>query len=101
MQLPVVEILFTFLGDGPDEMIEIADSYFAWLSESTDLPKLYIHVEPGFFSKGVEIATRNWPNQARVTVKGLHFPQEDSPKEISLAIQAFLNDKVFNVSSKL
>lgn len=82
-------------------MIEIADSYFAWLSESADIPKLYIHVEPGFFSRGVEMITRNWPNQARVTVKGLHFPQEDCPKEISLAIHAFLKDKVFNASSRL
>jgi haloalkane dehalogenase len=29
---------------------------------------------------------RTWPNQREVTVKGLHFIQEDSPREIGQAI---------------
>ena len=33
---------------------------------------------------------RTWPNQTEVTVKGLHFIQEDSPDEIGQAIAEFL-----------
>ena len=29
---------------------------------------------------------RRWPNQTEVTVKGLHFVQEDSPDEIGEAV---------------
>jgi haloalkane dehalogenase len=32
---------------------------------------------------------RAWPNQTEVTVKGLHFIQEDSPDEIGQAVAAF------------
>jgi haloalkane dehalogenase len=31
-----------------------------------------------------------WPNQEEVTVKGIHFVQEDSPTEIGEAIAGFL-----------
>ena len=34
---------------------------------------------------------RIWPNQAEVTVKGLHFVQEDSPHEIGEAVANWLN----------
>jgi len=33
---------------------------------------------------------RAWPNQTEVTVKGLHFIQEDSPDEIGQAVAAFV-----------
>jgi haloalkane dehalogenase len=33
---------------------------------------------------------RTFPNQTEVTVKGLHFAQEDSPDEIGEAIAAFV-----------
>ena len=33
---------------------------------------------------------RTWKNQTEVTVKGLHFIQEDSPKEISSALKDWL-----------
>jgi hypothetical protein len=33
---------------------------------------------------------RRWPNQREVTVRGLHFVQEDSPNEIARAIGEFL-----------
>ena len=31
-----------------------------------------------------------WPNQTEVTVKGVHFLQEDSPDEIGKALQEFV-----------
>ena len=33
---------------------------------------------------------RAWPNQQEITVKGLHFLQEDSPDEIGQAIADFV-----------
>jgi haloalkane dehalogenase len=57
--------------DEPADVCEIVDGYGAWLSES-DVPKL-------FFCRG-------WPNQHEVTVKGVHFVQEDSPDEIGQAV---------------
>ncbi len=33
---------------------------------------------------------RTWPNQSELTVKGLHFLQEDSPDEIGTAISTFV-----------
>jgi haloalkane dehalogenase len=29
---------------------------------------------------------RSWPNQTEVTVRGLHFVQEDSPDEVGAAV---------------
>jgi haloalkane dehalogenase len=34
---------------------------------------------------------RSFPNQSEVTVKGLHFAQEDSPHEIGDAIAQFID----------
>ena len=33
---------------------------------------------------------RTWPNQREVTVRGIHFIQEDSPREIGAALRDFL-----------
>ncbi len=35
---------------------------------------------------------RGFPNQTEVTVKGLHFIQEDSPEEIGQAIGKWLDE---------
>ena len=55
------------------------------------LPKLLIVGEPGAIIKGRTLEfCRTWPNQTEVTVKGLHFLQEDSPDEIGRALQGFV-----------
>jgi haloalkane dehalogenase len=33
---------------------------------------------------------RSWPNQAEVTVRGSHFVQEDSPREIGRAVAEWM-----------
>jgi hypothetical protein len=33
---------------------------------------------------------RTWPNQKEITVKGIHFIQEDSPHEIGAAVANFV-----------
>jgi haloalkane dehalogenase len=74
----------------PADVVVIVNSYATWLAAS-DLPKLFINAEPGTILVGKQREfCRTWPNQQEVTVKGLHFIQEDSPAEIGEAISAFL-----------
>jgi len=55
------------------------------------LPKLLIVAEPGAILKGRALESRRtWPNQTEVTVKGLHFLQEDSSDEIGRVLQEFV-----------
>jgi haloalkane dehalogenase len=74
-----------FDGEPPD-VAEIMRRYAAWLRES-DVPKLFVNAEPGAILRGrpCELC-RSWPNQTEVTVKVIHFVQEDSPDEIGRAI---------------
>lgn len=75
----------------PEDVVEIVKTYGKWLSES-NLPKLFINAEPGSVLKGrARDFCRTWPNQEEVTVKGLHFIQEDSPDEIGEAVARFVN----------
>ena len=54
-------------------------------------PKLFVNADPGSILTGVPREfCRTWPNQEEVTVKGLHFLQEDSPDDIGQAIAAFV-----------
>lgn len=74
----------------PVEVVEIVEAYAAWLSGS-DIPKLLINADPGSLLNGRPLEVcRQWPNQQEVTVKGIHFIQEDSPREIGLAIADWL-----------
>lgn len=80
------------VGGEPKDVIEIVDSYAEWLSKS-DVPKLFINAEPGAILTGPQREfCRAWPNQKEVTVKGIHFIQEDSPDEIGQAIAAWRNE---------
>ena len=74
----------------PADVTDIVDSYGKWLA-STDTPKLFINAEPGAILRGPQREfARTWPNQHEVTVKGIHFIQEDSPVEIGTAIAEFV-----------
>jgi haloalkane dehalogenase len=74
----------------PADVTAIVESYGKAMSQST-LPKLLIVGEPGAIIKGRTLEfCRTWPNQTEVTVKGLHFLQEDSPDEIGTALQEFV-----------
>ncbi|MGE4606900.1 MAG: haloalkane dehalogenase, partial [Myxococcota bacterium] len=76
----------------PADVVEIAQSYADWLSGS-DVPKLFINAEPGSILTGPQRDfCRRWPNQTEVTVKGIHFVQEDSPDEIGQAIAEWLGE---------
>ena len=70
----------------PEHMVELVEAYGAFMA-SSDIPKLFINADPGSILIGKQREfCRSWPNQLEVTVKGLHFLQEDSPQEIGQAI---------------
>ena len=70
----------------PADVVEIVDNYSKWLATS-DVPKLFINADPGAITTGAQREfCRSWTNQQEVTVKGIHFIQEDSPEEIGQAI---------------
>ena len=70
----------------PAQMVELVEAYGAFMATSA-IPKLFINAEPGSILVGRQREyCRSWPNQQEVTVKGLHFVQEDSPREIGRAI---------------
>ncbi len=74
------------VGGGPADVVQIVSEYADWLAAS-DVPKLFINAEPGAILTGPQREfCRSWPNQQEVTVKGVHFIQEDSPAEIGRAI---------------
>lgn len=74
----------------PADVVEIVERYGEWLSRSR-LPKLFINAEPGamLVGRGRDFC-RGWPNQREVTVKGIHFIQEDSPSAIGAAMREFV-----------
>ena len=74
----------------PADVTAAVDAYAAWLKTS-NLPKLFIRAEPGgILAEGKVLdAARGLPAQTEVTVKGVHFVQEDSPDEIGSAIAAW------------
>lgn len=75
---------------GPSDVVQIADDYHKWLSQSSNMPKMFIHVQPGFFSPRILEIVKNWPNNKIITLDGHHFAQEDSPHEIGEAVKEFL-----------
>jgi len=78
------------LAGEPADVCTIVDAYAEWLSQS-DVPKLFINAEPGAILTGAQREfCRKFLNQTEVTVSGSHFIQEDSPKEIAAAIDAWL-----------
>ncbi len=74
------------IGGEPAQMVTLVQQYADWLSTSS-IPKLFINADPGSILVGAQREfCRGWPNQTEVTVKGLHFIQEDSGAEIGAAV---------------
>jgi len=75
----------------PADVVAIVRDYADWLSKS-DIPKLLVNAEPGaILRKAALDFCRTWPNQEEITVKGIHFIQEDSPDEIGRAVADWLS----------
>jgi len=73
----------------PADVVEIVTRYSDWLRHS-EVPKLFVNAEPGaILTGGLRELCRTFPNQREVTVRGIHFVQEDSPQEIGEAVRAW------------
>jgi len=76
----------------PAEVVEVVEAYGNYLSQSP-VPKLLVNADPGSILTGAALDyCRSWPNQSEVTVKGLHFIQEDSGDDIGKAVSNFVAD---------
>ena len=74
----------------PKNVVSLVNDYGAFMS-SSNIPKLFINADPGSILLGKQREfCRSWPNQKEVTVKGIHFIQEDSPFEIGQAVAEWL-----------
>jgi len=73
----------------PANVCKIVNQYAEWM-QTNDIPKLFINAEPGAITTGrMRDFCRSWKNQTEVTVKGIHFIQEDSPDGIGKAISTW------------
>jgi haloalkane dehalogenase len=78
------------LSGEPADVHDRIAAYSAWL-KTASLPKLFVDADPGVFITGrIRKLASSFPSQRRVVVGGLHFVQEDSPKEIGRAIASWL-----------
>lgn len=76
----------------PADVAAIVENNIKWLSQSA-IPKFLVLGDPGMIIAGrARDFCRTWPNQREITVKGVHFLQEDSPDEIGTALAGFLKD---------
>jgi haloalkane dehalogenase len=75
----------------PADVTAISDAYAGWLKTSS-VPKLFLKAEPGgiLASDKVLEHARSLPAQTEVTVRGVHFVQEDSPDEIGRTVAGWL-----------
>jgi haloalkane dehalogenase len=79
------------IGGEPKDVHDIVSAYADWLAQSDSVPKLFVNANPGIVLIGAQREfARAWPNQEEITVKGLHFIQEDSPAEIGQAVASFV-----------
>lgn len=75
----------------PADIAERVERYVTWFA-SSPVPKLFVDADPGRILVGaLRERCRAFPNQTTVTVPGLHYPQEDSPRQVSDAVVAWLD----------
>jgi haloalkane dehalogenase len=75
----------------PADVAAIVAAYSEWLATAR-VPKLFVKAEPGaLLSRGANLDfARRLPSQTEVTVRGIHYVQEDSPDEIGRAIAGWM-----------
>jgi haloalkane dehalogenase len=75
----------------PADVVEIVEKNAEWLKQSSALPKLVIHGDPGGGTAAPARAfSHSLPNIRELTVKGRHHLHEDAPKEIGEAVRDFV-----------
>ena len=76
----------------PGNVCQIVNEYAQWM-KTNNIPKFFINAEPGAITTGnIRDFCRSWKNQTEVTVKGIHFIQEDSPDEIGKALSKWYKE---------
>lgn len=74
------------IGGEPLAVVERVTGYAEWMAQNA-IPKLFVNAEPGAILVGPQRDfCRRWGNQTEVTVRGSHFIQEDTGREIGEAI---------------
>jgi haloalkane dehalogenase len=74
----------------PADVVEIVEANRTWLA-SSPVPKLFIDADPGTISEEERQFSRSSPNTTAVTVRGLHFIPEDSPRETGEALAGWIS----------
>ena len=70
----------------PADMVALIADVGQWMA-TNDLPKLFIHADPGAILQGAQLDfCRTFANQREVDVEGTHFIQEEQPAAISAAL---------------
>ena len=83
----------------PSNVVNIVQTYSDWLGVN-NIPKLLVNAIPGLLLTGRPLEyARTFKNQTEVTVPGLHFIQEDSPKEIATAIDNWLTTSFLSLEN--
>jgi haloalkane dehalogenase len=78
----------------PLAVVERVTGYADWMGQN-GIPKLFVNAEPGAILVGPQREfCRRWRNQTEVTVRGSHFIQEDSGREIGEAIARWAEQHV-------
>src|SRR5262249_4090723 len=78
----------------PLAVVERVRAYADWMATNS-IPKLFLNAEPGAILVGPQREfCRRWRNQTEVTVRGIHFIQEDSGREIGAAIARWAKQHV-------
>lgn len=78
------------LDKSPKDVCKLVEDYARFMRE-TNISKLFINAQPGSILIGRQRNfCRKWKNQKEVTVKGLHFIQEDSFNNISKEIDNWI-----------
>ena len=75
----------------PAEVAAVVTRYASWMAENM-IPKLFVNADPGATLTGAQRQfCRTWPNQREITVPGIHLVQEDSARQIGLALAEWVS----------
>ena len=75
----------------PADVAAVVTRYASWMAENR-IPKLFVNADPGATLTGAQRQfCRTWPNQHEITVPGIHLLQEDSARQIGLALAEWVS----------
>ena len=81
----------------PAEVVTIMDAGRKWI-ESTEVPTLFLCVEPGTMTPEDRDFIRTWKNVTEVAVEGAHMVTEDCPDDVGRAIVKWFQESVLQAT---